>query len=63
MLVKWLRHKDSRGQSFPCSYATDILCEWSKSSPRSVSLFLCRYSGDGILAALDGILQDLVYYF
>lgn len=63
ILVEWLRHKDSRGQSFSCSYATAILCEWGKSSPSSISLFLCRYSGDGILAALDGTLQHLFYYF
>lgn len=28
MLVKWLRHRDLRGQSFSCSYVTDVFCVW-----------------------------------
>lgn len=67
MLVKWLRHRDSRGQSFSCSYETDGFCVWGKSSPCSVSLFLCRYStcrhSNGLLAALGGLLQDMRKYF
>lgn len=64
VLVKWLRHRDLRGQSFPCSYVTDgFFCVRDKSSPRFVSLFLCRYStrryNNGVLAALSGLLQDV----
>lgn len=47
MLVEWLRHKDSRSQGFPCSSATDILCEWAQLRSHSIALFLYRYSGDG----------------
>lgn len=40
-----------------------VFCVRGKSSPRFVSLFLCRYStcryNNGVLAALIGLLQDV----
>lgn len=53
MLVEWLRCKVSKGQGFPCSYTADILCEWDKSSPHSIALFLYAYSRHG--SCSDGV--------
>lgn len=64
-LVEWLRYKVSKGQGFPCSYTADILCEWDKSSPHSIALFLYVYSrhdscSDGILLLPEKSMQVLL---